>query len=245
MVAISFFFLRVRYHVAQILGIVICVGGMGILLASDHITGVNGGDIPSSSRLKGDMFALLGATCYGLSNVSEEFLVSQRPLYEVIGQIGWWGMIINGAQAGIFDRVAFRDAVWNAKVGGYLTGYTLILSLFYTLVPILYRLASAAFFNISLLTGNFWGVVIGIRVFGYRVHYLYPIAFVLIMIGHFVYYLGKGVLGEAKKAWLGDDQDKGVAGIGTAKKKILKDNGAIRGTHGTGRRIEHEAAGVV
>ena len=237
-VTISFFFLRVRYHWAQIIGILICVAGMGILLASDHITGTNGGDISSSSQLKGDLFALVGATSYGLSNVAEEFLVSQRPLYEVIGQLGWWGMIINGAQAGIFDRAGFRTAVWNAKVGGYLTGYTLILSLFYSLVPILYRLASAAFFNIGLLTANFWGVIIGLRVFGYHVHFLYPIAFVLIMIGHFVYYLGKGVLGEAKKAWLGEHQEKGVVGIGTAKRKILKGHG---GTHGTGQPVEHES----
>jgi solute carrier family 35, member F1/2 len=244
-VAISFLFLRVRYHWAQMLGIFICVSGMGLLLASDHLTGVNGGDIASSSQLKGDLFALAGATFYGLSNVAEEFLVSQRPLYEVIGQIGWWGMIINGAQAGIFDRASFRTAVWNARVGGYLTGYTLILTLFYTLVPILYRLASAAFFNISLLTGNFWGVIIGLRVFGYTVHYLYPIAFALIMIGHFVYFLGKGVLGEAKKAWLGEDQGKGVLGIGTAKRKIQRGNGGLRGTDGVRQGVEHESAGIV
>lgn len=244
-VTISFFFLRVRYHSAQILGIFICIGGMGVLLGSDHLTGSNGGDISSSSQLKGDLFALVGATCYGLSNVAEEFLVSQRPLYEVVGQIGWWGMIINGAQAGIFDRGSFRTAVWNGKVGGYLTGYTLILALFYSLVPILYRLASAAFFNISLLTSNFWGVIIGLRVFGYRVHFLYAIAFVLIITGQFVYFLGKGVLGEAKKAWLGEDQEKGVLGIGTAKRKIQKENSGLRGTDGMGQGAEHEGAGVV
>lgn len=244
-VTVSFLFLRVRYHWAQILGILTCIGGMGILLASDHIQGVNGGDISSGNQLKGDLFALAGATFYGLSNVAEEFLVSKRPLYEVIGQIGWWGMIINGAQAGIFDRDGFKNAVWNGKVGGYLTGYTLILSLFYTLVPILYRLASAAFFNISLLTSNFWGVIIGLRVFGYTVHFLYPIAFVLILIGQFVYFLGKGVFGEAKKAWLGEDQEKGVLGIGTAKRKIQKGNGGLRGTDGLRQGVEHGSAGVV
>lgn len=249
-VAISFFFLRVRYHWAQILGIFICVGGMGILLTSDHIQGVNGGDIPRNSQLKGDLFALAGATFYGLSNVYEEWFVSGRPLYEVIGQIGLWGVIINGIQAAIFDRESFGTATWNGKVGAYLTGYTLILSLFYTLVPILYRLASAAFFNISLLTGNFWGVIIGIGVFGYSVHYLYPIAFVLIMIGHFVYYLGKGVLGEAKKAWLGDRQEKGIDGLFTAKRKIDRgkvalDTGAVGTGVGRTQTAGHEGAGVV
>lgn len=245
-VTISFIFLKVRYHWAQILGILVCVGGMGILLASDHIQGTNGGAISSGDQLKGDLFALLGATMYGLSNVYEEWFVSGRPLYEVIGQIGFWGMIINGAQAGIFDRSSFQTATWNSKVGGYLAGYTLILTLFYTLVPILYRLASAAFFNISLLTGNFWGVVIGTAVFGYHVHWMYPIAFTLIMIGHFVYYLGKGVLGEAKKAWLGEHQEKGFSGLFTAKRRIERGEVSIEApAAGTGRGEGHEGAGVV
>ncbi|KAK5062879.1 hypothetical protein LTR84_004954 [Exophiala bonariae] len=241
-VALSFFLLRVRYHWAQILGIFVCIGGMGILLGSDHLTGSNGGDISSGNQLKGDLFALLGATCYGLCNVYEEWFVSGRPLYEVIGQLGFWATIINGVQAGIFDRQAFRSATWNGKVGGYLTGYTLILTLFYTLVPILYRFASAAFQNISLLTGNFWGVIIGIRVFHYRVHWMYPIAFTLIMVGHFVYYLGKGVLGEAAKAWLGENQEKGIDGFGSAKRRMRKMQQSEAGPRG-GEGVE--GAGVV
>ncbi|EXJ63793.1 hypothetical protein A1O7_00128 [Cladophialophora yegresii CBS 114405] len=241
-VIISFTFLKVRYHWAQVLGIFVCIGGMGLLLASDHITGSNGGDVSSGNQLKGDLFALLGATFYGLCNVYEEWFVSGRPLYEVIGQLGFWATIINGAQAGIFDRASFRTATWNGKVGGYLTGYTLILFLFYTLVPVLYRFASAAFQNISLLTGNFWGVIIGLRVFHLHVHWMYPIAFTLIMIGHFVYYFGKGVLGEAAKAWLGENQEKGIDGFGSAKRRLrlMQETGnGTRGQEGT------ESMGVV
>ncbi|KAI9810153.1 MAG: hypothetical protein M1827_006679 [Pycnora praestabilis] len=217
-VIISFIFLRVRYHWTQVLGILVCCGGMGILLASDHITGSNGGYAPQ--QLKGDLFALLAATFYGLSNCYEEFFVSKRPLYEVVGQLGFWGMLINGTQAGIFDRAAFRSAVWNGKVGGYLTGYTLILFMFYTLAPIMFRLASAAFFNISLLTGNFWGVVIGIKVFHLHIYYLYPIAFVLIILGLFVYFIANTVFADAKKPWLGENQELGVSGVGTAKRRV-------------------------
>lgn len=175
-VLISFSFLHVRYHPAQVVGIFICIGGLGILLASDHITGAN--NYPAPDQLKGDLFALLGATFYGLSNVAEEFLVSERPLYEVVGQLGFWGVIINGIQAAIFDRASFQSATWNGAVAGYLTGYTLALALFYTLGPLVFRMGSAAFFNISLLTTNFWGVIVGIQVFQLTVHFMYPIAFV-------------------------------------------------------------------
>lgn len=217
-VVISLVFLKVRYHIFQYAGILIACGGLGMLVASDHITGSNGG--PALDAVKGDLFALVGATFYGLSNVFEEFLVSKRPLYEVIGQLAWWGMFINGVQAGIFDRHAFQTAVWNAKVGGYLTGYTFLLTWFYSATPVLLRMASAAFLNIGLLTGNFWGVIVGIQVFHYHVHWMYPIAFVLIIGGHFVYYGTEGVLGEAKKPWLGENQEGGNDGIGTARRQL-------------------------
>lgn len=133
-VLISFIFLKVRYHPTQIVGILICIGGVGILFGSDHITQGSGfGGVTGGNQLKGDLFALAGATFYGMSNVAEEFLVSKRPLYEVVGQLGFWGMFIDGAMTGIFDRPQYKTSVWNdGKVGGYLTGYTLLLLIFYS-----------------------------------------------------------------------------------------------------------------
>ncbi|EAW12842.1 DUF914 domain membrane protein [Aspergillus clavatus NRRL 1] len=219
-VVVSFLFLGVRYHITQILGILICIGGMGVLIASDHITGANGGDATRGNQIKGDLFALLGASFYGLTNTAEEYFVSSRPVYEVLGQMAFWGMIISGAQTGIFDRDAFRDAVWNGQVGGYLTGFVLCLCFFYCMAPLMFRLSSAAFFNISLLTMNFWGVCIGIKVFHYTIHWMYPIAFVCIIVGQLIYFLGKRVLGESRKPWLGKNQERGFAGLFTARRKI-------------------------
>ncbi|KAF2015278.1 DUF914-domain-containing protein [Aaosphaeria arxii CBS 175.79] len=224
-VIMSFIFLKVRYHWTQYAGILVCIGGMGILFGSDHITGANA--FPAANPVKGNLFALLGATFYGLTNTFEEFLVSKRPLYEVIGQLAFWAMIINGVQAGIFDRASFRTAVWNADVGGYLTGYTLVLSIFYSLAPIMFRLSSAAFFNISLLTGNFWGVAIGVKVFHLSIHWMYPIAFVCIIIGQLIYFARQSMLAEQTKPWLGEDQADGVAGVGTARRRVEKPDAIV------------------
>ncbi|KAK7752515.1 hypothetical protein SLS62_005483 [Diatrype stigma] len=218
-VVLSFLLLRVRYKLFQVLGILIACGGMGILLASDYLQGINAYD--AENMLKGDLFALLGATCYGLTNTFEEWLVSRRPMYEVLSFLGLFGMLINGVQAAIFDRESFREASWSGAEGGYLAGFTLALCLFYSVVPLLLRVASAAFFNISLLTGNFWGTIIGIHVFGYAIHFLYPIAFVCIILGLVVYFLAGSMLGESKKPWLGENQEHGIAGVGTAKRKAL------------------------
>ncbi len=218
-VILSFLLLRVRYRPFQIIGILVACGGMGLLLASDHITGSNGG--PTVDKLKGDLFGLLGASLYGISNVFEEWFVSRRPAYEVLACLGFFGVCINGVQAAIFDRTSIQHAAWHGAIAGYLVGYTLILALFYTLAPLILRMGSAAFFDISLLTANFWGVIIGIHVFGYSVHFLYPIAFVLILLCLAVYFLSGSLLGDAKKPWLGANQEDGVAGFGTAKLKAL------------------------
>lgn len=219
-VIVSFLFLKVRYHITQIIGIFICIGGMGVLIASDHITGTNGGNISSGNQLKGDLFALLGASFYGLTNTAEEYFVSTRPVYEVLGQMSFWGMIIDGVQSAIFERDKYNTSNWDGQVGGYLVGFTLCLALFYCLAPLLFRLSSAAFFNISLLTMNFWGVCIGVTVFDYKIHWMYPIAFVLIIVGQLIYYLGRRALAEARKPWLGKNQERGVVGLATAKRRI-------------------------
>ncbi|KAL1305860.1 hypothetical protein AAFC00_004012 [Neodothiora populina] len=216
-VVISLIFLKVRYHLAQYGGIVLACGGFAILIASDFITRSN--NYAPANALKGDLFCLLAQTLYAFSNTFEEFLVSKRPMYEVIGQLAFWGMCINGVQAAIFDRHSIQHANWDSAIGGYLTGYTLLLFVFYSLAPIVFRMSSAAFFNIGLLTGTFWGVIVGVKVFDYHIHYLYPIAFVLILLGHFVYYGTEGVLGEAKKPWLGEDQEGGESGLGTARRR--------------------------
>lgn len=220
-VILSFFLLKVRYKMFQIAGILICCGGMGILLASDHLTGSNSG--PGVDMVKGDLFGLLGATLYGVSNVYEEWFVSKRPVYEVLSFLGIFGVLINGVQAAIFDRASFAGATWDGQVAGYLVGYTLALTIFYSLAPIVLRMGSAAFFDISLLTANFWGVIIGVRVFGYVVHFLYPVAFVLIVVGLVVYFLAGSILGDSKKPWLGGSQEDGHAGFGTAKLKALNE----------------------
>ena len=54
-------------------GIIICVGGLGMLVASDEITDK---DWPASSRAKGDIFMLVGATLYGFSASSTALIVA-------------------------------------------------------------------------------------------------------------------------------------------------------------------------
>jgi solute carrier family 35, member F1/2 len=220
-VALSFLILHVRYRFLAISGILTCIAGMGILFASDRITHAN--NFPAENELKGDLFCLLGATFYGFSNTLQEFLVSKRPMYEVVAMLALWGIIINGTQAAIFDRTSFREAEWSPKVGGYIVGFDLALFVFYSVAPLVFRMGSAAFLNISLLTSNFWGAIIGIHVFHIPVHWMYPIAFVLIIVGLVIYFLWDTPMGDSAKPWLGDNQELGIDGVGTARRRVEHD----------------------
>lgn len=48
-----------------------------------------------------------------IANATEEFFVRRSPLYEVVGQLGMWGTIINGIQAAGLEHGAMKTATWN------------------------------------------------------------------------------------------------------------------------------------
>ncbi|KAF8328377.1 uncharacterized protein EI90DRAFT_2926025 [Cantharellus anzutake] len=178
--------MRTRYHWTQLIAILVCIGAMGLLVASDHITG--GKDWTPRNMVKGDMFMLAGATLYGFTNALEEFFVRQRPLYEVVGQLGLWGTIINGIQAAGLEHNGIRTASWHAPVIGLLFAYTAAMLILYTVAPLLYRKASAAYFNLSLLSSDFFGLLFGLFLYHYRPYWLYFVAFSIEIIGLIIYF---------------------------------------------------------
>ncbi|KAJ3555368.1 hypothetical protein NM688_g2619 [Phlebia brevispora] len=178
-------YMRPKYHWTQLLGIAICIGGLGMLVASDEMTDK---DWPALSRAKGDVFMLVGATLYGFTNATEEFFVRKSPLYEVVGQLGMWGTLINGIQAAGLEHHDMTLASWNGATIGILVAYTAAMFILYTVAPILYRMASSAFYNISLLTSDFYGLLFGLFLFHYSVYWLYFIAFAVVICGLIIYF---------------------------------------------------------
>ena len=102
----------------------------------------------------------------------------QSPLYEVLGQIGMWGTFIIGTQAAVLEHKAMMDVPWNGRIGkfcpplcqswtnhifgaGFLLAYTTAMFFFYTMTPIVFRLASSVFYNLSLLSANPFGLLFG------------------------------------------------------------------------------------
>ncbi|KAJ1963697.1 hypothetical protein IWQ62_003138 [Dispira parvispora] len=185
-VLLSFLLLRMRFHKCQYLGVVICLVGMGLLVTADALMDR---DYAGPDPLKGDLFCVLGATLYGISNVIQEFSVHEFPIYEVVAHLGLFGTIINGIQLAILERSEIASTQWSLAVIGYIALFDVSLFIMYSVTPLLIRMSSATFFNISLLTSDFYGLLFGLFLFHYRLHVLYPFAFAAIILGIIVYNL--------------------------------------------------------
>ncbi|CAO3588041.1 unnamed protein product [Absidia cylindrospora] len=183
---LSFLFLKVRYRWVQYLGVFIVLCGLGMLVASDVITGR---DYAAADAVKGDLFCLLGATLYGISNVSEEFLARKHPLYEVIGMFTFFATFINLVQLMILERNEFSSLVGQPEAVGMIVVYTVCMFVLYSLAPVMFRLGSAVLYNLSILTSDFYGLIFGLGLFGYSVTVMYPFAYVIIIFGIAIYHI--------------------------------------------------------
>ncbi|KAM6502213.1 DUF914 domain membrane protein [Amanita muscaria] len=206
----SWVYMRVRYHWTQLLGVLICIGGLGMLVASDVITGKNWEAI---SKGKGDAFMIAGATLYGFTNATEEFFVRKRPLYEVVGQLGMYGFIINGIQASALEHDLIKNGNWNGTTGGLLVAYTAAMFILYSVAPLLYRSASSAYFNLSLLSSDFYGLLFGLFLFQFRPYWLYFISFAVVIVGLVTYFWSsapeeQGILDPQAPAYIRGEQDE-------------------------------------
>ncbi|KAG9083877.1 hypothetical protein FS749_005672 [Ceratobasidium sp. UAMH 11750] len=182
----SWLYTRLKYHWTQLLGIFICIGGLGMLVASDHLTGT--GQQLASSMIKGDLFMLAGATLYGISNATEAILVRKRPVHEVVGQIGMYGLILNTIQAVALEHEGIRKAKWDGAIIGLLVAFTTALFILYSVAPLLYRSASSVYYNLSLLSSDFYGLLFGLGLYHYHPYWLYFVAFTVIICGLVVYF---------------------------------------------------------
>jgi len=188
-IPVCFFFawvwMRPKYRWSQIVGILICVGGLGMLVGSDQLTDK---DYPALDKVKGDMFMLAGATLYGFTNATEEFFVRRSPLYEVVGQLGMWAVLITAIQAAGLEHNQMKTANWSGPVIGLLFAFTAAMFILYTVAPLLYRSASSVYFNLSLLSSDFFGLLFGLFLYHYSPFWLYFLAFAVIIGGLIVYF---------------------------------------------------------
>ncbi|KAG7629065.1 Solute carrier family 35 member SLC35F1/F2/F6 [Arabidopsis thaliana x Arabidopsis arenosa] len=181
---LTWVFLKTRYRLMKISGVVICIVGVVMVVFSDVHAGDRAG---GSNPVKGDFLVIAGATLYAVSNVTEEFLVKNADVTELMAFLGLFGAIIAAIQISIFERGAVRAIQWSTEAILLYIGGALGLFLFYTLITILIKNNGSTMFNLSLLTSDMWAILI--RTFGYheKVDWLYFLAFATTATGLIIY----------------------------------------------------------
>lgn len=165
-VILAFIFFRCRYRWVQYFGIFLAIGGIGMLVGSDVM---QGDTWMSSDPVKGNLFCILGATFYGISNTGVEYLSRKYPIYEVNGSFTLFATFINLVQLMILERQEFKSFVGDGYAVAMIIVYTICMFILYSLAPVLFRWGSAVIYNLSLMTSDFYSLIFGLGLFGYSV----------------------------------------------------------------------------
>lgn len=170
----------------RVLGVTVCLVGLVLLAFEDFRIGSIAND-ESLNPLLGDMLVLLGASLYAVSNLTQEYFCRTRETDEILMMLGICGSLVAGIQFLALEFSYMLTITWAWSGVGYLTVFTGSLFTLYSLTPFMLRRSSAALFNLSLLTSDFYGAVFGVFLFSLQFTALYSIAFALIVVGMIVY----------------------------------------------------------
>ncbi|KAG9141354.1 hypothetical protein Leryth_001811 [Lithospermum erythrorhizon] len=183
-IVLTWLFLKTKYTLRKLTGVVICVAGLVLVIFSD----VHAGDRSSgSSPIKGDLLVIAGATLYGVTNVSEEFFVKNADRTELLALLGFFGAIASACQIAILERTELKSIHWSAGAAFPFFGFSLAMFLFYSFVPVLLMISGSAMLNLSLLTSDMWAVLIRIFAYNEKVDWMYFAAFAGVTVGIIIY----------------------------------------------------------
>nr|XP_031832645.1 solute carrier family 35 member F2-like [Nomia melanderi] len=188
---LSCLILRVRYRMVHIIGISVCLMGVGCLVwagIDDNkdaaSTGVN--------HLVGDMLCLGGAVLFSITTVLQELVLKTVDVIEYLGMIGFYGTILSSMQTAVLESLKLDFFQWyNAPVVIFLEVYCLAQFAFFSIVPVVLAETGATSLHLTLLTANYFNVLCGMLLHQYKFHILYFVSYTLIMTGIYIYAIKK------------------------------------------------------
>jgi solute carrier family 35 protein F1/2 len=206
-VLLSKTFLNRRYTCLHFTGLVICMVGVVFNVVQDteadleqeHTDGTKTAEqLEYPHKLWGDVLAACGGILYGLNDVLAEATVrSQNSIVEFLAMVGLFGFLFSIFQALIFERDDILeffgrdpDAVSTCSISKgwflYIT-FVGITVLGYIGGTRFLMISEAAFFNLSLLTGDLWCVAFSVFAENIIPRPLFFVALLFVMSGVVLY----------------------------------------------------------
>lgn len=183
---LSYMLLNYHYSWRHIIGIAVCLAGLGLIVYTDFFTN----DQPASATnpVVGDILCLVGSALYACSNVLQETLVktSNRQVY--LGFLGLFGSMFALIQCMVLDLSNLEAAEIGPAVALYMVGFVMCLFFMYTNTSLFLQDNDSTFFNLSLLTSDVYAVIFSYFLYQQLVHWLYFVAFGFVVCGLFLYH---------------------------------------------------------
>ena len=168
---LSFFVLKRRLSVVQMLSLVVGICGVVMVFIADGTKG---------SRWLGNLLSVCSAMSYAVANTLQEKLVYAASVTVYLCRFSMFAFPVSGILCGAVEWKQVRDYDWQPQIYGYVFGYAILLFVYYTAVPFIMQFSSALEMNISLLTANFFSLAISIWAFGQKAQWLYLVGFICV-----------------------------------------------------------------
>jgi solute carrier family 35 protein F1/2 len=146
-----------------------------------------GNEYPNA--LRGDIYVLIAAALYAISNVAQEKLVKHYDRIEFLGALGTFGTVICVAILLLLERdeisIFLQRMDYIATLE--LFGFVACLLIMYCVTSKFLQEGDALMFNLSTLTSDVYGALFSVLLFHSTPHWLYGVAFVCVAFGIVVY----------------------------------------------------------
>ncbi|GJQ86251.1 hypothetical protein Trydic_g8950 [Trypoxylus dichotomus] len=189
--ALSCLVLGVRFRMVHIIAVSVCLMGVGgLVMANIHDKKVDG-----KNQLVGDMLCLGGAVLFAIVTILQELSVKHTDVVEYLGLLGLFGSIVSGTQMLLLEKQTLLNATWT-ETSVLLTPLTVCQFVYCTLSSIYLLMMGTTALHLSLLSGNFYTMIIGMLFFKQKFHALYFLSYTLTMTGVYIYAIKQTPIGS-------------------------------------------------
>jgi solute carrier family 35 protein F1/2 len=187
-----------HYTWMHLMGVVICMSGVVFNVLQDYESDQTSVSQEYPHKLRGDLLAITGGVLYGLNDVITEASVRRMSdTVEYLGMLGFFASLISIAQAlalerqdilEFFGRNPDESSTCSLWMGwAMLFTFVAVSVLSYMGASRFLLLSEAAFFNLSLLTGDMWSVLFSVVAERIVPPPLFFVALVLVLSGVVLY----------------------------------------------------------
>ncbi|KAG5894501.1 hypothetical protein JTB14_029911 [Gonioctena quinquepunctata] len=180
--ALSCLVLGVRYRMVHIIAVSVSLMGVGCLVWAN----IDDSKTDGTNQLVGDMLCLAGAVLFAIVTVLQELSVKHTDIIEYLGLLGLFGSIVSGIQMLILEKQTLITSTWRNS-SALLSSFSACQFMFCTFSSVFLLNMGTTALHLSLLSGNFYTLIVGIVLFNYKFHALYFLSYTLAMTGVYIY----------------------------------------------------------